>query len=311
MEIRDRLEVYKTLFETWRFEGNSNWQRSSYFAAFETVAVAACWKLLADTKSVSAGIALAVLGIVLTEIWRRNNQKTHFYAVYWLGKVAEIEKRLSVEAKEPLTFAAEILHRPRTGWLRHRHLVQAVPMIFFVAWAALLGVGLGHEASGRLWPLSYPEMRTMYEMTSLLVAVASLLVGIAATWIAGSSLSQARRVAEGEKRDWKQRKWFDLYLRADQAYDALDHFQTTYPSTESEGWGSPEWLERWNDLMRTMRSVNRMAVVFPQNPAVDTLFNATSGFTGADEALSKDRLQRLMDAIEGLRQKALVDPVVH
>jgi hypothetical protein len=42
MEIRDRLEVYKTLFETWRFEVNSHWQRSSYFAAFETVAVAAC-----------------------------------------------------------------------------------------------------------------------------------------------------------------------------------------------------------------------------------------------------------------------------
>jgi hypothetical protein len=133
MEIRDRLEVYKTLFETWRFEVNSHWQRSSYFAAFETVAVAACWKLLGDTKSVWAGIVLAVLGILLTEIWRRNNQKTHFYAVYWLGKVAEIEKRLSVEAKESLTFAAEILHRPRNGWIRHRHLVQAVPMIFFLA----------------------------------------------------------------------------------------------------------------------------------------------------------------------------------
>ncbi|MGA3334393.1 MAG: hypothetical protein ABSC62_09550 [Terracidiphilus sp.] len=177
MEIRDRLEVYKTLFETWRIEVNSHWQRSSYFAAFETVAVTACWKLLEETKSVWAGILLAILGILLTEIWRRNNEKTHFYAVYWLGKVTEIERRLSVDAKESLAFATEILYRPRTGWLRHRHLVQAVPMIFFVAWVTLFGLGVSREIAGRLWPMAYLEGKTIHEMTSLLVAVASLLVG--------------------------------------------------------------------------------------------------------------------------------------
>lgn len=310
MEIQDRLEVYKTLFETWRFEVNSHWQRSSYFAAFETVAVAACWKLLEETKSVWAGVLLAILGILLTEIWRRNNQKTHFYAVYWLGKVTEIEKRLSVDAKESLEFATEILNRPRNGWLRHRHLVQAVPIIFFVAWVALFGLGVSHVILDRLWPSAYPEWRTIYEMVSTLVSVASLLAGIAALLIAASSLSQARKVAEGEQRDWRQRKWFDLYLQADEAYDALDHFQTIYPSAESDGWGLPEWEERWNGLMRMMRTVNRMAVAFPKNPAVDDLFNATSGFTSPDEALSKDRLQRLMDAVEGLRQKSLIDPIV-
>lgn len=34
------MEVYKTVFETWRAQVDSYWQRSNYFAAFETAALA-------------------------------------------------------------------------------------------------------------------------------------------------------------------------------------------------------------------------------------------------------------------------------
>jgi hypothetical protein len=312
MDTKDRLEVYKVLFETWRFEVNSHWQRSSYFAAFETVAVAACWKLLDEQKSAWAGIVLSILGMLLTEIWRRNNNKTHFYAVYWLGKVTELEARLSSESGDSVYFATEILNRPRTGWIRHRHLVQAVPMIFFVAWIMLLGLGVFRAGIRQSWFLSFlhVEARPVYEMTPLILSIASLLVGVAAAWIAASSLSQARRVAEGAQRDWRQRKWFDLYFEADEAYDALDHFQVLYPSSLAPGWGSAEWERCWNDLMRAMRTVNRMAVAFPKNSVVDDLFSATAGFANPNEALSKDRLQQLLNAVEGLRQKSLVDATV-
>lgn len=255
---------------------------------------------------------MAALGVLLTEIWRRNNDKTHFYAEYWLRRVAELEKKLSEGGHESILFATEILNRPRSGRIRHRDLVQAVPMIFFIAWITLFGLGISKELAGwsDLVRFLCAEKRPMYDLVSLFVSAASLLVGAAAAWIAASSLWQAKQVAEGERRDWKQRKWFDLYLKADEAYDALDHFQTIYPDASSPGWGSTEWEGSWNDLMRVMRTVNRMAVVFPKDSAIDDLFNATAGFTSTDAALSKERLVQLLNAVEGLRQKALINQAI-
>jgi O-acetylhomoserine/O-acetylserine sulfhydrylase-like pyridoxal-dependent enzyme len=56
-------------------------------------------------------------------------------------------------------------------------------------------------------------------MLSILLSVASLLLSLAATFIAGSSLSQARQVADRDKRDWKQRKWYDLYFQLSETYE--------------------------------------------------------------------------------------------
>jgi hypothetical protein len=303
MDTKDLIELYKSLFETWRFEVNSHWQRSSYFAAFETVAVGACWKLLSDTYAPKwAAPCLAVLGIFLTVVWFCNNEKTHFYAVYWLERVAIVEHKLVLLGAEDIDFAAQILTRRRTGFVRHRRLVQAVPVIFFIAWMILLGYG-----AGRFMVLESGAMHRMsYDSISLAVAIASLLAAGAAAWVARSSLSQAKQVADRDKKDWKQRKWFDLYFKAGEAYDALDRFQTMYPS----GWNTVEFERDWNDLIRTVRSVHTMALVFPKNPAIDAFLSATGEFKDPKEALSKDRLAKIFDAVEGLRQNALVDPSV-
>src|SRR5229473_5734568 len=90
-----------------------------------------------------------------------------------------------------------------------------------------------------------PLNERMDEMTresvSIMIEVISLLAALAAVWVARSSLSQAQRVADRDQRDWRQRKWFDLYFKADEAYDALDRFQVLYPGSSSPGWGTPEW----------------------------------------------------------------------
>jgi hypothetical protein len=62
--------------------------------------------------------------------------------------------------------------------------------------------------------------------------------------------------------------------------------------------------------MFAMRTVNRMAVVFPKNSAIDGLFNSTAVFANPEGALSKDRLKQLLNAVEEIRQNALVDPTV-
>jgi hypothetical protein len=141
------------------------------------------------------------------------------------------------------------------------------------------------------------------------VAVASFLAGVAAVWIAKSSLAQAEQVAARDREDWKQRKWFDLYFKADEAYDALDRFQVLYPTTSAPGWDTMEWEREFHELMRAMRTVNRIADVFPKNTQVNALFDATGAFQNPGEAVSKARLQKMFDAVEGLRQKALVKDI--
>ena len=51
------MEVYKTIFETWRSQVDSYWQRNTYFAAFETAALAGCWYLVEHSHREWAGLS--------------------------------------------------------------------------------------------------------------------------------------------------------------------------------------------------------------------------------------------------------------
>jgi len=53
-----------------------------------------------------------------------------------------------------------------------------------------------------------------------------------------------------------------------------------------------------------------MAVVFPKTPAIDELLAATAVFKDSHEAFSQERLDKLFDAVQNLREKALVHPSV-
>jgi hypothetical protein len=146
-----------------------------------------------------------------------------------------------------------------------------------------------------------------YNSVSLAVAIASLIASVAAALIARSALSQAEQVAERDRRDWQQRKWFDLYFKATEACDFLDYFQKTYGSPGEPTWGTNEWQQDWNKLMFKIREAHSMAVVFPKDAAIDALFAATAVFKNQEEAGFPERLQSILDATEGLRSKSLVD----
>lgn len=102
-----------------------------------------------------------------------------------------------------------------------------------------------------------------YDLSSALLSVASLLVSAASAFIAKSSLSQARQVADRDTRDWKQRKWFDLYFQLSETYDFFDWFQTEYKSSNPDSWGEQE-IRDWNLLMNLFREVHATAMAFPQ-----------------------------------------------
>src|SRR5580698_11054008 len=116
-----------------------------------------------------------------------------------------------------------------------------------------------------------------------IIAATALVVSVAAALIANSSLVQAKQVAARDQKDWKQRRWFDLYFKADEAYDALDRFRVSYPHPSVPGWGTPEWKRETDKLMLSMRTVHRIASAFiPLSgqipPEIQPLLEATADF---------------------------------
>jgi hypothetical protein len=138
------IEVYKAMFDTWRSQVDSYWQRSNYFALFETAAIGACWHLVSSCHKpeVGAGIILVAFGISLTVIWYYNNKKVHAYVRHWWVAMTEIEERLNLA---PNDFAGQ-LHRKQEaedkdqkegGKFDYSKLIQYVPGLFGLAWIAL------------------------------------------------------------------------------------------------------------------------------------------------------------------------------
>ena len=94
--------------------------------------------------------------------------------------------------------------------------------------------------------MNYESISLWVAVASLIVAITALFVAIGANRIAKSSLSQAKQVADRDQRDWRQRKWFDLYFKTNQAYDFLERFQVLYENPPSGASGVEEARRDWN-----------------------------------------------------------------
>jgi len=133
------------------------------------------------------------------------------------------------------------------------------------------------------------------------VAISALVVAIVSLFVARKTLKDAEEF-------WKQQKWFDLYAKADEAYDTLDRYCTTY-----RGLNRPEILvshaDDWNDLMFLMRRAHSMAMVFPKHPAIDKLVKATS-FNRPEDAFEEGRLNLFSEAVGDMREMAVLDPSI-
>ncbi len=160
-------------------------------------------------------------------------------------------------------------------------------------------------------------------VVSLLVAVASCIASIAAAVYAklsvskaddaiaeaarssDQSLDQAQRVARREHDEWAQRKWFELYSKAAEVLDALDYFRHKYPNAEYKR-GTEERARDWSAMMLKVRATGRMAFVFPKHPAVIGFTDACR-FRDSGNALTDEYYQEMFQAVEALREKALIN----
>jgi len=153
-------------------------------------------------------------------------------------------------------------------------------------------------------------------IASIVVSLVALIISVSSKRISESSLrtaeesaAQAKRVADRALQDWRQTKWFDLYFKTNDLYDRLDRFQNTYGSATGPNYGSLECDKDWNDLIAVVRVLHIAVLVYPRNDAVDKLISATEHFEVRErDAFDKARLPKLMDALKGLREKALVSP---
>jgi hypothetical protein len=141
------LDLYKMTFETWRSQVDSYWQRSNYFALFETAAIGGGWYLVSGARALEilSGVGFSILGICLTVVWYRNNTKTHAYVRHWWDALRTIEERLNLS---PNDFATQLenkqenQHKNEKGEKQYRVLIQRVPILFGIGWMALLLVAV-------------------------------------------------------------------------------------------------------------------------------------------------------------------------
>jgi hypothetical protein len=122
------------------------------------------------------------------------------------------------------------------------------------------------------------------------IGVASLVAALTALWIANSSLDaaktasrtaddtlqQAKKVAHRDLADWRQSKWFDLYVRGRDMGTTLEYFQTKYKGTLLDPRKDHEINGNCNDFMALNRRCMTMAVVFPKNEIIENLAAAAA-----------------------------------
>ena len=125
-------EVYRTIFETWRYEVESYWQRNNYFAAFETAALAGCWYVVEHAQP-WPGLAFSVLDLISAIIWFITSLAVLSYVRYWWNAIKSIEGKLALR-DDGFDFATK---HPGSG-LHPSRLVLVIPLLFAGAWIVIL-----------------------------------------------------------------------------------------------------------------------------------------------------------------------------
>ena len=139
------------------------------------------------------------------------------------------------------------------------------------------------------------------------VAISALVVAIAALWVAVRTLDVARKTLQDAAEDWTQRKWFDLYVMADEAFNLLDRFRQIHPPISM----NPALQHQdWNEVMLAIRRAHTRALVFPKNLAIDKFLAATSVFNNMQHGYNQTYLAAFLDATEDLRDMAKLKPEV-
>jgi hypothetical protein len=146
-------------------------------------------------------------------------------------------------------------------------------------------------------------MATTFDWITLGVSAASVIVSIIAAVYAREAVTEARLTTQRAQQDWKQRQWVDLYREANYAYDLFDQFQTVYGG-ETPG---ADYKAAFNAAVFQLRKAHAVAAVFPVNPVVTSFFEASVAFKGHDDPKFPEKLHRIFESVQDIREQALLD----
>lgn len=137
---------------------------------------------------------------------------------------------------------------------------------------------------------------------SLIAAIGSVYVAWRSFVVGKASLDVAKKMMEDADEDWAQQKWFDLYVKADDAYNLLDRFRQVHSQSYSV---NPEKRALdWEETIFALRRAGTRATVFPKHSAIDKLI-AASVFKNFPD-VNDEKVLAYRDATECLRQMALL-----
>jgi hypothetical protein len=160
-------------WENWRFQVNSGWDRSNYFAVVETIALAGAWQLDQHKYPVTA-LFLAFLGLLSTMIWFLNDTINHAYILFW-WRSTNLSRGYEKKAEQ-----LGIGRWWSKSGVKYSHLMNFIPIIFGAAWLWLLGLHL-------------PSPRCCYVLAMLCV--------LALAW---GALAISKKVSDAAEKRWLQ-----------------------------------------------------------------------------------------------------------
>lgn len=170
-----------------------------------------------------------------------------------------------------------------------------------ISWMSVQAARSANQVSEK----SLDEARTARDLSAESLSQAKI-----STELAAQSLRATEEVAERELADWRQSKWFELYFRASEMCDTLERFQKMHKPDAKEYRYSEPIASDYNDFIFLNRKCLAMAAVFPKNDAVDKLAAASAAFKNYEEVFSEERLGLIADAVQDIRELALLHPAV-
>jgi hypothetical protein len=170
-----------------------------------------------------------------------------------------------------------------------------------ISWMALRAAQSANQISEK----SLNEAKTARDLSAESLSQAKISTGLSA-----ESLRQTKDVAERELADWRQSKWFELYFRASEMCDTLERFQKMHKLEAKEYMYSEPIATDYNNFIFLNRRCLTMAAVFPKNDAVDKLATVSAAFRNYEEVFSVERLRLIADAVQDIRELALLHPAV-
>lgn len=155
MKTQELTDLHKEVFATWRFQIDSFWTRNTYFAGFQTAAVAGA--VTVSEKHHWTGLFASLAALILAGIWFLSCDRLYEYQQFWWEKLIECDAVAfeawhaspEVEGVRPVLLASDYERwwsdrdkRARWRHFRYKSLLSLAVVVFIAVWLGVVWYNL-------------------------------------------------------------------------------------------------------------------------------------------------------------------------